>query len=73
MAIRTEELLKDYRRGAEKIARGAYLQAIALKREILNNGLNPEDQQAILIHCIGLLATNEQKAGQNATKSTKED
>ena len=73
MAIRTEELLKDYRRGAEKIARGAYLQAIALKREILNNGLNPEDQQAILIHCIGLLATNEQKGGQNVAKGGKED
>lgn len=55
MDYRTEELLKDYRRGAEKIARGAYLQALALKREIESNGLNIEDQQAILIHCIGLL------------------
>jgi hypothetical protein len=72
MAIRTEELLKDYRKGAEKIARVAYLQAIALKKEIFNNGLNPEDQQAILIHCIGLLATTEQKGGPNAQKGTKE-
>lgn len=72
MAIRTEELLKDYRRGAEKIARGAYLQALALKREILNNGLNPEDQQAILIHCIGLLATTEQQGGANAKKNAQE-
>ena len=61
MDHRTEELLKDYRRGVEKVARGAYLQAIGLKREIQNNGLNIEDQQAILIHCIGLLAGREDK------------
>lgn len=61
MDYRTEELLKDYRRGAEKIARGAYLQALALKREIESNGLNIEDQQAILIHCIGLLTGRDNK------------
>lgn len=72
MPIRTEELLKDYRRGAEKIARGAYLQALALRKDIFNNGLNPEDQQAILIHCIGLLATTEQKGGPNVQKGTGE-
>ena len=69
MDLRTEELLKDYRRGVEKIARGAYLQAIALKHEIENNGLNTEDQQAILLHCIGLLTGKDQKKSQNAQKS----
>jgi len=69
MDLRTEELLKDYRRGVEKIARGAYLQAIALKREIENNGLNTEDQQAILLHCIGLLTGKDQKKSQNVPKN----
>lgn len=59
--MRTEELLKDYRRGVEKIARESYLQAIALKHEIQNNGLNIEDQQAILLHCIGLLTGRDSK------------
>jgi len=53
----------------EKIARGAYLQAIALKHEIENNGLNTEDQQAILLHCIGLLTGKDQKKTQNAPKN----
>lgn len=57
----SEGLLKDYRRGVEKIARGAYLQAIALRNEVYNNGLNPEDQQAILLHCIGLLTDTSMK------------
>jgi len=69
MDLRTEELLRDYRRGVEKIARGAYLQAIALKHEIENNGLNTEDQQAILLHCIGLLTGKDQKKTQNAPKN----
>lgn len=70
-AQRTEDLLKEYRQGVEKIARGAYLQAIALRNEIKNNGLNPEDQQAILIHCIGLLASEDKKPG-NAQKINPE-
>lgn len=61
MDLRTQELLKDYRKGVEKIARGAYLQAIALKNEIENNGLNLEDQQTILLHCIGLLTGRDTK------------
>jgi hypothetical protein len=61
MDIRTEELLRDYRRSVEKIARGAYLQAIALRHEVENNGLNVEDQQRILLHCIGLLTGHDPK------------
>lgn len=61
MDIRTEELLREYHKGVEKVARGAYLQALALKHEIANNGLNIEDQQTILLHCIGLLTGHDPK------------
>lgn len=73
MDLRTEELLKDYRRGVEKIARGVYLQTLALKREIENNGLNVEDQQAILLHCIGLLTNKDLKRPNHAAQTTPEN
>ena len=61
MDHRTQELLKVYRGEVEKLARGIYLQTLAVKRELDNSAVNEEDKQRILIHCIGLLVNNEVK------------
>lgn len=55
MDPKTEQLLAQYKKEVEKVARGAYLQAIALKNEVLSSKLNQEDRLGILIHCISLL------------------
>lgn len=59
MDPRTEQLLQDYRKSVEKLARGVYLQAIALKRELDNSAINPEDKHKLLLHCINLLITEQ--------------
>jgi hypothetical protein len=59
---RTETILKDYRKDVEKFARSAYLQALALKKEIDTVKINPEDKMTILIHCINLLTGKEKPA-----------
>ncbi len=56
---RTEQILQNYRKEVEKFARNAYLQTIALKREIDQVKINPEDKMTILIHCINLLTGKE--------------
>jgi hypothetical protein len=61
MDPRTEELLSVYRKEVEKLARGLYLQTIAVKKELENSAVNPEDKHKILLHCIGLLINNEGK------------
>ena len=61
MDPRTEELLSVYRKEVEKIARGIYLQTIAVKKELENSAVNPEDKHRILLHCIGLLINNDGK------------
>jgi hypothetical protein len=61
MDPRTEELLSVYRKEVEKLARGLYLQTIAVKKELENSAVNPEDKHRILLHCIGLLINNDGK------------
>jgi hypothetical protein len=61
MDPRTEELLSVYRKEVEKLARGIYLQTIAVKKELENSAVNPEDKHRILLHCIGLLINNDGK------------
>jgi len=61
MDSRTEELLSVYRKEVEKLARGIYLQTIAVKKELENSAVNPEDKHRILLHCIGLLINNDGK------------
>ena len=61
MDHRTEELLQDYRKIVEKTAKSLYLQTIALRRELENTRINPEDKHEILLHCVGLLITKENK------------
>ena len=61
MDPRTEELLSVYRKEVEKLARGLYLQTLAVKKELNNSAVNPEDKHRILLHCIGLLINNDGK------------
>ena len=61
MDPRTEELLSVYRKEVEKLARGLYLHTIAVKKELENSAVNPEDKHRILLHCIGLLINNDGK------------
>lgn len=61
MDHRTEELLQDYRKMVEKTAKSLYLQTIALRRELENTRINPDDKHEILLHCVGLLITKENK------------
>ena len=61
MDPKTQELLKVYRGEGEKLARGIYLQTIAVKKELDNSAVNPEDKHRILLHCIGILVNNETK------------
>jgi hypothetical protein len=61
MDQRTQELLKVYRGEVEKLARGIYLQTLAVKKELDNSAVNPEDKHQILLHCIGILVNNETK------------
>lgn len=59
---KTDALLQNYRREVEKLARNIYLQAIALKNELNNSKINPEDKMTILMHSINLLTGEEKKA-----------
>ena len=61
MDPRTEELLQDYRKMVEKTAKSLYLQTIALRRELENTKINQEDKHEILLHCVGLLISKENK------------
>ena len=61
MDHRTEELLQDYRKMVEKAAKSLYLQTIALRRELENTRINPDDKHELLLHCVGLLITKENK------------
>ena len=62
---RTEQILQSYRKDVEKFARSAYLQTLALKKEIDLVRINPEDKMMILIHCINLLTGKEKPAEKN--------
>jgi hypothetical protein len=62
---RTEQILQVYRKDVEKFARSAYLQTLALKKEIDEVRINPEDKMTILIHCINLLTGKERQVEKN--------
>jgi hypothetical protein len=61
MDPRTQELLVTYRKEVEKVARGLYLQTLAIKKELESSQINPEDKHKVLLHCIGLLINNNDK------------
>lgn len=67
---KTEAILTNYRKDVEKFARNAYLQTIALKREIDSVRINPEDKLTILLHCVNLL-TGREKAEKTSTDGQK--
>jgi hypothetical protein len=55
MDPRSEALLKDYNKSVEKLARGVYLQLIAIRKEIDLARINPEDKASILLNSINIL------------------
>ena len=59
MNIRNEDPLKVYKQQVEKLARNAYLQAIAIRNEVNSSKINPEDRMAILLHTINLLTKKD--------------
>lgn len=59
MDPRTEELLKEYKKSVQKLARGLYLQALALRRDLDDSGANQEDKDEILMHCINLITKKD--------------
>jgi hypothetical protein len=59
---RTEQLLQTYRKDVEKFARNAYLQTLALKKDLEVSKINPEDKLTILLHCVNLLTGKERPA-----------
>jgi len=61
MDPRSQELLATYRKEVEKVARGLYLQTLAIKKELASSSINPEDKHKVLLHCIGLLVNNNEK------------
>jgi hypothetical protein len=61
MSIRNEDPLKSYKQEVEKLARNVYLQAIAIRNEIVSAKINPEDRNSILIHVINLLTSSNKK------------
>jgi hypothetical protein len=61
MGIRNEDPLKSYKQEVEKLARNVYLQAIAIRNEIVSAKINPEDRNSILIHVINLLTSSNKK------------
>lgn len=59
---RTEQLLQSYRKDVEKFARNAYLQTLALKKDLEASKINQEDKLTILLHCVNLLTGRERPA-----------
>jgi hypothetical protein len=59
MNIRNEDPLKVYKQEVEKLARNAYLQAIAIRNEVNSSKINPEDRMSILLHTINLLTKKD--------------
>ena len=53
---RTKEILKDYNKMVEGVARRAYLTAASLTREIDESRINPEDIATIKMHIINMLS-----------------
>jgi hypothetical protein len=59
MDSKSEELLRDYKKSVQKLARGLYLQAIALRKELDHSAANQEDKDEILMHCINLITKKD--------------
>ena len=57
----TEELLSNYNKEVTKTARGTYLQAEALARELNASIINTEEKQLILFNVIGILVNGLKK------------
>jgi hypothetical protein len=57
MDPKSEVLLQTYKKEVEKLARGVYLQAISIKKEVETSRINPEDKMSILINIISLLSS----------------
>jgi hypothetical protein len=55
MDPRSETILKEYNKGVEKMARGIYLQLMAIRKDIDNSRINPDDKYAILLNAIHIL------------------
>lgn len=53
---RTQEILKDYNKMVEGVARRAYLSAAGLVREINESKINREDELTIKMHIISMLS-----------------
>jgi len=53
---RTQEILKDYNKMVEGVARRAYLSASGLVREINESKINKEDELTIKMHIISMLS-----------------
>ena len=49
--------IKAYRQDVEKLARGLYLQALSIKKELKGSRVTEEDKLKILMHCIDLLVS----------------
>ncbi len=62
MDPKSEALLQTYRKEVEKVARGAYLQAIAIRKDVDFSKVNPEDKAIILLNCINLLTKQANEA-----------
>lgn len=57
MDPKSEALLQTYKKEVEKLARGVYLQAISIKKEIETSKINKEDKTTLLINVISLLSS----------------
>jgi hypothetical protein len=53
---RTKEILKDYNKMVEGVARRAYLAAASLTRELDESKINSEDIATIKLHIISMLS-----------------
>lgn len=56
---KTEAILYNYRQGVEKLARGLYLQALALRKELNTSKINEEDRLKIMMHVVNLITTED--------------
>lgn len=55
MDPRSESILREYNKGVEKLARGIYLQLMAIRKDVDNSRINPDDKYAILLNSIHIL------------------
>lgn len=61
MDPRNEDPLKIYKQEVEKLARNSYLQAIAIRNEVMSSKINPEDRSYIILNVVNLLTSASNK------------